>query len=209
MSMGYWAGYSMTARDVTGIRAEWQEPAVSGVTWSSEYLWVGIGSWYTTPVVQAGTYVIFDEGDDEAHSIWYERYPRDPRAVTVDSIAVGNGDTIAASVTLLPGPGHRWRMTVRDVTLGASWSKTVSYKIAHSDADFIVEDPSVNSAGTLAPFANWGLVRFTGMEVRVGQRWLPAGTLPALRIDMIQHRHTKASAGTLTPTGTSFTATQN
>lgn len=153
--MSYWAGYSVAARDVTGVRAEWLEPSVSGVAKSSEYVWVGIGSWYAAPVVQAGTYVLFPGGRYEWRGSWYERYPRDPRGITGD-LTEYSGDTIDASVTLLPGAGRRWRMTVRDVSTGASWSKTASYKIAHNDADFIVEDPTMNAAGRLAPFAYWG-----------------------------------------------------
>jgi hypothetical protein len=84
MSMTFWAGYSMAARDVTGVRAQWLEPTVSGVARSSEFLWVGIGSWDATPVVQAGTYVMFPGGRDEWRGSWYERYPLDPRGITGD-----------------------------------------------------------------------------------------------------------------------------
>jgi hypothetical protein len=206
--MSFWAGYSVGARDVTGVRAQWQEPTVSGVARSSEYLWVGIGSWNAAPVVQAGTYVIFPGGRYEERGAWYERYPRDPWGLT-GNLAEDVGDYIEASVILLPGAGRRWRLAVRDVTTGAHWSKPVSYKITHNDADFIIEDPSVNQAGKLAPFATWGTVTFTGMQVRIGQRWVPAGTLPSLRINMTQHRHIRASAGLLGSAGTSFTATQH
>jgi Peptidase A4 family len=208
MSMAFWAGYSVAARDVTGVRAEWVEPTVSGGARSSVYLWVGIGSWNAAPVVQTGTYVIFPGGRYEERGAWYERYPLDPYGVTGD-LTETSGDTIAASVTVVPGAGRRWRLTVRDVTTGASWSQTVSYRIAHSDADFIVEDPAINPAGRLAPFATWGQVMFSSMEVRVGQRWRPAGALRALRIDMLQHGSAKASAGPFLLGGTSFTALQN
>jgi hypothetical protein len=83
---------------------------------------------------------------------------------------------------------------------------TVIYKIAHSDADFMVEDPAMNAAGQLAPFASWGAVQLSNAEVRVGGRWLPAG---ALQISMVQHGKTTASAGPLGDGGTSFTATQS
>jgi hypothetical protein len=147
-------------------------------------------------------------GRYEERGGWYERYPLDPRGIT-GGLTENTGDTIATSVTLLPGAGHRWQLTVRDITTGRSWSKTASYKISHDDADFIIEDPSMNSAGRLAPFANWGAVNFSNMEVRVGQRWLAAGALQSLRIDMIQHGTTKAEAGPLGPGGTSFTAIQD
>jgi hypothetical protein len=44
------------------------------------------------------------------------------------------------------------------VRLAVTHCKTVSYKIAHNDADFVIENPSVNAAGKLAPFANFGAV---------------------------------------------------
>jgi hypothetical protein len=208
--MSFWAGYSVTARDVTGVRTQWLEPDVSGVARSSEFLWVGIGSWDATPVVQTGTYVLFPGGRYEERGPWYERYPRDSTGGITGKLSELPGDAIEAAVTLLPGAGRRWRMTVRDVSTGAKpWTKIVSYKIAHTDADFIVEDPSVNAAGKLAPFANWGAVMFSHMQVRVGQRWLPAGALRALRIDMVQHGKATAMTGPLGTGGTSFTAIQH
>lgn len=197
----------MTASDVTGVRAEWIEPSVSGVTRSAEYLWVGIGPADGASVVQTGTYVLFPGGRDEWRGAWYERYPLDPGGLTED-LKENSGDTIAAALTLLPGAARPWHMTVRDVTTGASWSKTVTYKIADNNADFIVEDPTVNDAGTLAPFATWGQVLFRHMEVRVGERWLPAGELRGSRINMIRHGRAVATAGPLLANGTSFVATQ-
>jgi hypothetical protein len=47
------------------------------------------------------------------------------------------------------------------------------------------------------------------MFLRWGQRWLAAGDLPGLRINMIQHGKISASAGPLGPGSTSFTAVQN
>jgi hypothetical protein len=92
---------------------------------SSDYLWLGIGSWNAAPVVQAGTYVIFPGGRYEERGAWYERYPRDPWGLT-GNLAEDVGDYIEASVIMLPGAGHRWRLTVKDVTTGAHWSKPVS-----------------------------------------------------------------------------------
>jgi Peptidase A4 family len=202
-----WAGYSLTAQDVTGVRAEWIEPSVSGVARSAEYLWVGIGPADGASVVQTGTYVIFPGGRYEERGAWYERYPLDTGGIT-ENLAENPGDTITTTLTLLPGPGWRWHMTVRDVTTGAAWSKAVSFKTA-GNADFIVEDPAVNMSGTLAPFATWGQVLFTHVAVRVGQHWRPTGEIGGLRIDMIQRGRTVATAGPLLDAGTSFVATQN
>lgn len=209
LTLNDWAGYSMAARDITGIRARWVEPQVSGFAKSSVYLWVGIGSWNAEPVVQTGTYVIFPGGQYEDRGSWYERYPRDPAGIT-GRLQEYPGDTIAASVTLLPGSAGRWRLSVRDITVGLRpWTKTVTYKIEHDDADFIVEDPSVNSAGKLAPFARWGTVTFTRMQVRVGSHWHAAAALRSLRFTMIQHKTTIAAASPLQPSGTSYTADQH
>jgi hypothetical protein len=205
--MPFWAGYSMAARDVTGVRTDWVEPSVAGAVLSGEYLWVGIGSWDSASVVQAGTYVIFPNADTESRGAWFERYPRDPQGIT-GNLSENVGDTIAASVISLPGVGHRWLITVRDVTTKTFWSKTVSYSIAHDDADFIVEDPTMNAAGKLAPFALWGSVKFSNMAVRIGQRWLPAGALRSLRFDMVRHGRTVATVGPLQAGGTSFVARQ-
>jgi Peptidase A4 family len=106
-------------------------------------------------VVQTGTYVGFPGGRYEWRGAWYERYPLDPGGST-EGLKENSGDTIAAAVTLLPGTGRRWHLSVRDVSTGRSWSKTVPYKIASRNADFIVEDPSVTMSGRLAPFATWG-----------------------------------------------------
>ena len=205
-STAFWAGYDFAAAGVTGVRAEWIEPSVSGVARSAEYLWVGIGPANGASVVQTGTYVLFPGGRYEERGSWYERYPLE-RGIT-SGLKEDSGDAIAAALTLLPGAARRWHLTVRDVTTRATWSKTLAYKIAGNRAYFIVEDPAVNMSGTLAPFATWGQVLFSHMEVRVGERWRPAGELRGSRIDMDQQDRAVATAGPLLAKGTSFVATQ-
>jgi hypothetical protein len=200
-----WVGYTFDVPDVTGVRADWTEPLVAPTRpRAAEFVWVGIGGWYSRSIMQVGTQVYFPGGQEEGENIWYERFPLDKTAVGVD-FEVFAGSVIQTTLTRLPGPGGRWRMRVKTTT-GAVWTRTVSYTSPVRGPDFVVEDPGLQRGG-FAPFPRWASVTFSHMSVQVDGRWVPAGHFAGIRLEMVRDGATLATASALTG-GSSFTAAQ-
>jgi Peptidase A4 family len=200
-----WVGYTFDVPGVTGVRADWTEPLVLPTEpRASEFVWVGIGGWYSRSIMQVGTAVYVPGVDDEYENLWYERFPLDKTAVGVD-LEVFAGNVIQTTLTLLPGTGGSWRMLVKTST-GAVWTRTVTYSSPVSGPDFVVEDPR-RPGGDFAPFPRWGSVAFSHMSVRVDGRWVPAGHFAGIRLEMVRDGGTLATASALTG-GSSFTAVQ-
>jgi hypothetical protein len=200
-----WAGYTFYVPGVTGVRADWTEPLVAPAkARAAEFVWLGIGGWYSRSIMQVGTQVFFPGGNYEDENVWYERYPLDKTAVGVN-FEVFAETTIQATLIRLPGPGGRWRMRVKTTT-GAVWTKTVTYTAPVAGPDFVVEDPGLPHGG-YAPFPSWGSVAFSHMSVQVDGRWYPAGHFAGLRLAMARNGKTLATASALAG-GSSFTAHQ-
>jgi Peptidase A4 family len=200
-----WVGYTFRARDVTGVRATWTEPYVAPEGSSSaESVWIGVGGLYSRAIMQVGTGAFYFDiyGGDEA---WYERYPLD--RYMVNGFQVYSGDVIEMMLTELPGSAHRWRIWMKDTRASEVWTRMLRYDAAVRGPDFVVEDPGAGRGHALVPFAHWGAVTFSHMQIRIGSQWLPVGEFPGLRIDMVRNGVTLAYARALRG-GTKFTAIQ-
>jgi hypothetical protein len=208
----HWVGYTFPVRHVTGVRANWIEPTVHGKRGTEEFVWIGVGGWNqaVNNIIQAGTFAYFPPGGGLNEGIWYERVPQNPRAL-FPVVAVGPGDHIHASITLLPGRSSRWRISVTDTTLGTSFSLTVKFSSLESYPSFVVEDPNKGNAspnGPFYPLPRWRSVAFSRLEVRIRNTWTPVARLAvAYRVNMARGRHTLATAGSLSRQS-SFTASQ-
>jgi len=208
----HWVGYTFDVGHVTGVRAHWTEPRVTGKAGSEEFVWIGIGGWNQADynIIQDGTFAYFPSAGVRNEGVWWERVPVDPEAL-FPGVPVGPGDHISAAITLLPGKGNRWRMTVDDTTSGASWAMTVRFKSMEVYPSFVVEDPDEDAAGPngpFYPFARWRSVTFTSAAVRVRGAWVPIARLSgALRVNMVRGRRTLATAGAVSKRS-SFTVRQ-
>jgi peptidase A4-like protein len=206
----HWVGYTFSAHGVSGVRAEWTEPTVHGGARSEEFVWIGVGGWgpRQSNLIQAGTFAYFPPyGTNEG--IWYQRIPPDRRA-KFPLVSVNPGDRIYASVTRLPGPGSKWRLSVDDVTVASAYAITLKFHSQEAYPSFIVEDPNRDSSGPSGPFyriPRWKSVTFSNMQVRVGGKWAAAATLPAIRITMNRNGRVLAVAGPLSRRS-GFSATQ-
>lgn len=202
-----WAGYVFTAEHVTGLRADWTEPFVIPVrSVSGMSVWLGIGGFASTDIMQTGTSVFFTGryGDEEA---WYERWPRDPGQVN-SQFRVFPDDVIRGVLTHVAGTASEWRVSIKETATGAVWTRLVDYAGPVVGPDFVIEDPGKPSGKGTLTMARWGSVTFSHMQIQVNGRWLPAGEFPAVRIDMAQDGKTTAAVGGLRDGGTSFTARQ-
>ena len=206
----HWVGYTFPTGNVTGVRAEWTEPTVSGRSGTQEFVWLGIGGWDQTNsnIIQAGTFAYFPGGGQTNEGVWYQLVPIDQKAI-FPVVGVAPGDHIYASVIQLPG--GKWQMTVADVSLPSSFSITLNFKSPGAYPSFVVEDPDsgqLGDAGPFYPFPRWRSVVFADLQVRVGRVWVAAASLPAIRIDMVRDGRVLATAGPLSR-GSSFSARQS
>ena len=207
----HWVGYTFPVRHVTGVRAAWTEPRVTGKRGSEEFVWIGIGGWNQTEnnIIQDGTFVYFPPGGGRNEGVWYERVPVNPLAL-FPLVPIGPGDHVRSSITLLPGRGNRWRMAVNDVTTRVTWALTVRFKSLESYPSFVVEDPNKNAAGPdgpFFPFPRWRSVTFSAADVRIRNSWVPIARLSGYRVNMVRGSRTLATAGSISKRS-SFTAKQ-
>jgi hypothetical protein len=207
----HWVGYTFPVRHVTGVRAQWTEPRVTGKSGTEEFVWLGVGGWNESAdnIIQDGTFAYFPPGGGRNEGVWYERVPINPFAL-FPPVEVGPGDHVSSSITLLSSRTHRWRMSLTDVTTGAKWSRTFWFKSLEEFPSFVVEDPNMGPASTSGPFypfPRWKSVRFHSVAVRIRSAWTPVAKLAAYRINMVRGRRTLATAGAISRSS-AFTVTQ-
>lgn len=207
----HWVGYTFPVGHVTGVRADWTEPNVHGRKGTEEFVWLGIGGWNQTDnnIIQVGSFAYFPPYGGRNEGVWYELVPVDPEA-KFPLIAVDAGNHVEGSITLLPGRGSRWRISLKDTTIGTSFGITVRFASLEAYPSFVVEDPNkgpASSSGPFYPFPVWKSVTFTNVEVRIRSTWTPVARLASYRVDMVRGRNTLATAGPISK-ASSFTATQ-
>jgi hypothetical protein len=195
---------------VTGVRAQWTEPTVTGSANSLEYIWIGLGGWSYTSynIVQIGTFVYLPSSGGESEGIWYEFLPAQKHA-QYPLIAVNPGDQLFASVMQLKQ--GTWRISLTDLTNPyGSYTKLMRFNSDRAYPAFVVEDPNSGPASPEGPFYAFpqrGSVSFTHMQVRIGNTWVSAASLYGYRIQMVRNGRALATAGPLN-VNSSFNARQ-
>jgi hypothetical protein len=210
LASGHWVGYTFPTGGVTGVRAQWSEPTVTGHTGAEEFVWVGIGGWDETVqnIIQVGSFAYFPGGGQMNQGIWYQLVPslQHPQ---FPLIGVGPGDEIAASVVQLKAR-EDWQMSLTDMSSGQSFTKTVKFRSLGAYPSFVVEDPNsgpLGPSGPFYPFPSWGTVTFSNTQVRIASRWKPAASIYGYRINMVRNGQALAVAGPL-DTRSGFSAKQ-
>ncbi len=207
----HWAGYTFPV-SATGVRAEWTEPTATGQPNDEVFVWIGIGGWnYTVQnIAQVGTFAFIGPRDLPADQIWYEFVPVEPTA-KYPFVFVSPGDRIYASVTRTGKASlSNWQITLRDLTSGDQYTKVMHFHSLNAYPSIVVEDPNKGPAspnGPFQPFARFTPVKFSGIEVFTGGRWVPVASLRGLRIDMVLHGKTLATAGPVNA-ASAFTVTR-
>ena len=167
LHVNQWSGY-MVASDVqvdvqnrspvvTSVSGSWVVPEVNpseNITFSG--VWVGIGGYGEETLIQAGTEQEYINGK-AVYYAWYELLPE--YVVRINNIHVQPGDMITASISLVNENTNTWTITIRDVTRGEQFKKTVVYNSSRLSAEWVVERPKVN--GTVSTLADFGNVTFT------------------------------------------------
>jgi hypothetical protein len=206
----HWAGYTFPVAHVTGVRANWTEPRVTGRRGQEEFVWLGIGGWGLKDdnIIQEGTFAWFPSNTQRNEGVWYELIPLED--AQSGRVAVSPGDHIRAFITLLSGRTNTWRLVVHDATSGARFAIDLRFRSLEVYPSFVVEDPDMGSSspsGPFFPFPHWTRVTFTNVAIRVANRWINAARFPMYRINMVRGRDTLATVSALSRQS-SFTVTQ-
>jgi hypothetical protein len=157
-----WSGQIASGASFSGIYGDWAVPSVQASA-SDEYsgTWIGIDGVEASSLIQTGT--AQDSGPDGGYFAWVELLPDSELVIGNSSgpAPVAPGDQMAAQ--LEEAPAGVWTVTLDDITQDWSFSDSYDYSTPGITAEWIEEDPSLNSG--LAPFANYGRTDFTDLTV--------------------------------------------
>lgn len=202
-----WAGYiisqsSNTKLEVTTIEASWTVPQVNASAadgYSSA--WIGLGGQTDKTLIQVGTEQDL-LGGQETYTAWYEILPN--FSVTIPSLTLSPGDSIAASITLIESGSNTWNIQLSDITNGQVFNKNVVYNSTRSSGEWIIERPSINNQiSTLCDFGN---VPFSNCQINVNNVLGSIGNFTYSKIQMTNQQAAQlASTSTLSADGSRFT----
>jgi len=171
-----WSGYALTG-SYSRVTGAWTVPKVDPAgpavtTYAST--WIGLDGMANRNLIQTGTES--DVVDGVVHyDAWWEILPAPERMIP--KMTVSPGDRMAASITR--GSGRRWTMSLTDITTGALFAVTRTYRGAGASAEWIVERPQVGRS--LATLSNFGTTVFTGLTTN----GTTPGLTPAEAISMV------------------------
>jgi len=148
------------------VQATWTEPSLDcSVTPDAQSsTWVGVDGATNSDLFQTGT-AASCSGGVQSDAAWFEELPN---SASIFTFPVSPGDTITAHIW--QASLGEWAFTVIDSTSnyeGYSGTGGVIQPIAYSgpetSAEWIEEDPTNGSTGSLFPFADFQTVNFSGV----------------------------------------------
>jgi Peptidase A4 family len=116
-------------------------------------------------------------------------------------------DHMRASVSY-SGATHKFTESLKDLTTGASFTKTQAVPTAvRESAEWVAFDPASGSA--LYPLTNFGWVTFANCSATIGGHSRAIGGFPNIELTMVKRIGVgvKASVGGLNPAGNGFRVT--
>jgi hypothetical protein len=108
--------------------------------------WIGIGGGCVdagctvtdATLIQTGTEQNVAANGQASYSAWWELIPAPQISI---SMKVQPGDQMRASIAEKLANSNIWKITLRDVTRGETFTKTVPYSSTHATAEWIEETP--------------------------------------------------------------------
>jgi hypothetical protein len=208
-----WSGYVIvTARPVvTCVEAEWVQPTVKcrGTKQTSASIWVGLGGFNQTRLVQIGTAVDCIGGASIDYS-WHESLPKEAHEIDTP-VAVQAGDRIWAQVRWISG--STYQLSLANLTDADGFThRSVNGGLRRTEAEWVAEAPSACTATKcrVLSMPNWGKVTFDHIWVTVAgvRTTLKATGSTRVRVRMATNGGTTRSIVTSTaPDGSSFVVT--
>ncbi|KAJ9254430.1 putative aspergillopepsin-2 precursor [Paecilomyces variotii] len=203
LTFSNWAGALIQSSDITSVTGTFTVPYPEvplGGNSSTAYCgcaWVGIdGDGADCPnggLIQAGASWCIEDGITSFNA-WYEWFPAQA-LTTFDNFDVEAGDEIKVTVTATSNStGYTILENLTEGTDVRHTWKTESPALCGATAEWIVEDFSLIIGGSesLAPFADYGSVAFTGAHATVNGK--KVGVSESQLVNMVQDGKTISKA---------------
>lgn len=167
--VSHWSGYLVDlnlanrSQGVTSVSGTWTVPSViasENDTFSS--VWVGIGGYGETSLIQAGTEQHCVDGQVE-YFAWYELLPKTINRI--HTLTIYPGDSVTTTITLLDFEESSWLIKIEDHTRSTAFQRTVTYNSTMKSAEWIVERPTVN--GKISTLADFGTATLTNCTATI------------------------------------------
>jgi Peptidase A4 family len=188
-----WSGYFETGGPFTAVTGTFTVPnlAASGTTTDTSE-WVGIDGVGDQSLIQAGVNELYDASSSVLSvQAWWEILPAP--ATPIFTLAVSPGNVITVTISQLSA--GLWAITVTDDSTGQTFTTDQSYSGPTQSAEWIVEAPTLISAGTTFTLGNYSpAVTFSnlgttgtptslygvvmvqnGAPISMPSAWVPAG----------------------------------
>jgi hypothetical protein len=152
-----WCGYNQGILERGGgliysVAGDWRVPKASQHTRGqaeSSSTWIGIGGGCVNArctigdntLIQTGTEQDVSASGEDSYSAWWEIIPGP--AITIPRMKVRAGDHMHADISEVVKNSSLWRITLRNVTRGKTFRKTVPYTSTHATAEWIQETPLI------------------------------------------------------------------
>jgi hypothetical protein len=205
-----WAGYAVTASDLTGVAGSWIVPKYHCLKTpnSNSTVFVGLDGYPSTnTTLEAIGTASNCVGTKYQYYAWYELYPS--TYVQISGFSVSSGDAILAEIIY---SASTFTFTIMNDTTGKTFTTTGKLSGAkRSSAEWIVAKPS-----SLPPLMDFGTVNSGGdYTLILGTDWAMDSSITGgiglfstkTKINMVDGGVTDASTSALTSDGTSFSVT--
>jgi Peptidase A4 family len=160
-----WSGYNQGSLEQGGklfhsVTGRWTVPTASAhVKGQAEYSsdWIGIGGGCVdagctvtdATLIQTGTEQDVSSSGAASYSAWYELIPAP--SLTIAGMKIHPGNRMFASIATIASNVDVWKITIKDLTTGQSYTTTVPYTSTQDTAEWIEETPLI--IGTNGGFA--------------------------------------------------------
>jgi hypothetical protein len=207
--VSHWSGYIVSlnlqneTEGVSSISASWVVPQITSSlndTYSS--VWVGIGGYGESTLIQAGTEQHCENGKVE-YFAWYELLPK--TIIRISNLDIQPGDKVTTSITLVDETSESWLIHIVDETENKSFQKTVTYDSTRKSAEWIVERPLVN--GEISTLANFNQVTLTDCTATINGVTSTIKNFTYTPATMVDDDTDLVSTSPLNDDGSSFTVT--
>ncbi|HEY7832488.1 MAG TPA: peptidoglycan DD-metalloendopeptidase family protein [Ktedonobacterales bacterium] len=191
------AGYRVLTGGVTGIRAQWVMPTISGASGTAMNVAINVGTWQgdvqNHPDAEMGIFTFGTVQSDG--TVQYQTTADLGSSTETLDVPLAAGDTISASIIYTGGSSNNWTYTLANLTQGRQGTLSVTVT---GDETLPTFDIGGISGASLANFTP---VQYEHPQVQLASGgWVDLAALPYQATQFVENSQTVATAG---PVGTS------